>query len=178
MLEKVKCATLLLLTLGVVTTALAHNGPPFPIIVDRQVGPCVMSLWTHPDVGVGTFFVIVNAPKTGKLPDDLKFDIGVQPVTGRLPEARYGTERQDLHGQVQYNASVPFDAQELWRVNLYVRSSEGTGQATANVEVTPVGLGRWDLLLFGFPFLAVGFLWFRAMTRRGKRRSNTVTARE
>jgi hypothetical protein len=162
---------LLALALSVITSGAAHNGPPFPIIVDRQVGPCVLSLWTHPDVGIGTFFVIVNAPKTGKLPGDLAFDIGVLPVTGRLPEARYHTVRQELYGQVQYNASIPFDMQELWRVNLYVRSSAGTGEATANVEVTPVGLGRWDLLLFGFPFLAVGFLWFRAMLRRGKSRS-------
>jgi len=29
----------------------AHNGPPFPIIENQRVGPCVISLWTHPDVG-------------------------------------------------------------------------------------------------------------------------------
>jgi hypothetical protein len=140
----------------------AHNGPPFPIIVDRHVGPCVVSLWTHPDVGIGTFFVIVNKP----VPNDLKFEIGVQPVSGRLEEVRYAAVRQDLNGLVQYNASVPFDAQEMWRINLYVHSSAGEGQATATVEVTPVGLGRWDLLLYSLPFLAVGFLFFRAMMRR------------
>jgi hypothetical protein len=32
--------------------------------------------------------------------------------------------------------------------------------------VTPVGFGRWDLLLYLLPFLGAGFLWFRAMARR------------
>ena len=40
--------------------ARAHNGPPFPIIENQKVGPCVISLWTHPDVGTGTFFVFVD----------------------------------------------------------------------------------------------------------------------
>ena len=40
----------------------AHNGPPFPIIVDKRIGPCIVSLWTHPDIGIGTFWVIVDPP--------------------------------------------------------------------------------------------------------------------
>ena len=43
----------------------AHNGPPFPIISDKRVGPVVVSLWTHPDVGTGLFYVIVNPPPGG-----------------------------------------------------------------------------------------------------------------
>jgi len=146
----------------------AHNGPPFPIIVDRPAGPVVISLWTHPDVGIGTFFVIVKAPSGGVIPSDLKFDIAVQPATGRLKEARYPMQREWLRGQVQYNASVPFDAQELWKVTVFVASKEGSGQASASVEVTPPGLGRWDLLFFACPFLGVGFLWFRVLVRRRK----------
>ena len=44
----------------------AHNGPPFPIIENRTVGGCVISLWTHPDVGTGTFFVLVDPIPGGK----------------------------------------------------------------------------------------------------------------
>lgn len=148
----------------------AHNGPPFPIIVDRAAGPVVVSLWTHPDVGIGTFFVIVKAPPGKTIPDDLKFDIAVQPATGRLAEARYPMQREFLRGQVQYNASVPFDAQELWKVRLFVESKEGRGEADASVEVTPPGLGRWDLLLFSSPFLGIGFLWFHAIRRKKRTR--------
>jgi hypothetical protein len=157
------------LLLAMALPAAAHNGPPFPIIVDRRVGPCVISLWTHPDVGIGTFFVMVAPLPGGAVPKDLKVEIGVQPVSGRLPEKRYAARLEKLRGQVQYNAEAPFDAQEVWRVHLLLDSSAGHGEATATVEVTPPGLGRWDLLWYASPFAAVGFLWFRALVRRRKR---------
>ncbi len=157
----------LLLAVGLPATA--HNGPPFPIIVDRRVGPCVISLWTHPDVGTGTFWIMVDAPPGGAIPKDLHFEIGVQPVSGRLPEKRYAARLDKMRGQVQYYVEVPFDAQELWRVHLLLDSSAGHSETAATVEVTPSGLGRWDLLWYAAPFAAIGFLWFRGLLRRRKR---------
>jgi hypothetical protein len=153
------------------TPAAAHNGPPFPIIEAKRVGPCIIDLWTHPDVGTGTFFVILKPPPGGSIPKDLKIEIGVQPVSGRLKEVLYSAAREDLRGQVQYNAKVNFDADEIWKIHLLLHSGSGDGEVYATVEATPPGLGRWDLLFFALPFLVVGFLWFRAATRkRGPRK--------
>ena len=82
-----------LLFLVAFASACAHNGPPFPIISDYRMGSCIISLWTHPDVGIGTFFVVVNPAPGKQIPKDLRFDIGVLPVSGRLKEARYNTTR-------------------------------------------------------------------------------------
>jgi len=149
----------------------AHNGPPFPIIENKKVGPCIVALWTHPDVGTGAFYVFVEPAPGATVPDDLKIKIGVQPVTGRLPERFYEAERVKSHGPVQYNAQADFDRQELWRVRLVIQSSQGDGEATAQVEVTPPGFGRWDLLLYLLPFLIVAFLWVLGISRM-KRRTN------
>jgi hypothetical protein len=153
---------------------IAHNGPPFPIIVDQRIGPCVISLWTHPDIGIGTFWAMVDPLPGGRIPEDLHIRIGIQPVNGRLHEVIYATQREALRGQVQYKVEAPFDRQEFVRARVLVESSQGTGQAASTVEVTPVGLGRWDLLLFGLPFLGVGFLWFRAMTVSRNRRKKQL----
>jgi len=153
------------------TPASAHNGPPFPIIENKRVGPCIVALWTHPDVGTGAFYVFVEPAPGATVPDDLQIKIGVQPVTGRLPETFYGAERVKSHGPVQYNAQADFDKQELWHVRLVIQSSQGGGEATAQVEVTPPGFGRWDLLLYLLPFLIVAFLWFHGISRM-KRRKN------
>jgi hypothetical protein len=147
----------------------AHNGPPFPIIENKKVGPCIVALWTHPDVGTGAFYVFVEAVPGGSIPYDLKVKIGVRPVTDRLPEKFYDAERVQSHGQVQYNAQADFDRQELWTVRLVLQSSQSGGEATANVEVTPPGLGRWDLLLYLLPFLAVAFLWILGVSRAKRR---------
>jgi hypothetical protein len=145
---------------------IAHEGPPFPIIVDKSVGPCIASVWTDPDVGESTFFVIINAPPGGAIPTDLKVELGVQPTSGRLSEVVYPTQRQDLRDQVQYKALVFLDAQEMWRVRVVLTSAQGSGEASATVEATPPGYGRWDLLIYLLPFVAVAFLWLRAVTRR------------
>ena len=152
----------------------AHNGPPFPIISDKRVGPVVVSLWTHPDVGTGLFYVIVDPPPGATIPSDLKIEIGVRPVTGRLAEAIYPTQLENLRGQVQYRTEAQLDQQELWHVRLIVKSSAGDGEASAEVEVTPPGFGRWDLLMFSLPFLGVGFLWFHVMMRKRKYRKSQL----
>ena len=158
--------------------ARGHNGPPFPIIVDQRVGPCIVSLWTHPDIGVGTFFVMVDAVPGTAIPSDLKIDLGIQPVSGRLAEVIYPTRRENLRGQLEYKTEVNFDRQEFWRARLILHSSHGDGESTASVEATPAGFGRWDLLLYLLPFVGVGFLWFKAVTaKRSYRRKQLKAAK-
>jgi hypothetical protein len=155
-----------LLAIGSLLTATrqasAHEGPPYPILVDKMIGPCLVSVWADPDVGVGTFFIILDPPRGGTLPEDVTVEIGVRPVSGRLAEARYKAGREGLRSRTQFKAETPFDAQERWLTRVVLKSSQGGGEATVEVEVTPPGYGRWDLLLYLFPFLAVGFLWLKA----------------
>ena len=147
----------------------AHNGPPFPIITDKRVGPCIISLWTHPDIGIGTFWVLVDPPPGGRVPPDLEVQVGVQPVDGRIAEICYPAKRDNSNAHLQYKVEAPFDRDEFIHARVILTSGAGNGDATATVEVTPVGFGRWDLLLYLLPFLGAGFLWFRAITRRKKR---------
>lgn len=147
--------------------AKAHNGPPFPIVENRKTGPFVISLWTHPDLGTGTFFVIVDPAPGGTVPSDLKVQIAVQPENGRLPEAVYDTWLDAVRDHLQYdNNQVAFDKQEVWRVRLILTSSIGGGEVLSRVEPTPTGLGKWDLLLYALPFLFAAFMWYRGISRR------------
>ena len=149
----------------------AHEGPPFPLFVDRKTDPYVVSVWTDPDVGTALFFVILGTPDQVQLPNDLRVQIGVQPVSGRLPEAFYPAERENVQGQIQYRAQVHFDAEELWQVRVRLESGQGSVETVATVEATPPGYGRWDLLLYLLPFLAIGLLWTIAMVRKFRRRT-------
>jgi hypothetical protein len=145
----------------------AHNGPPFPIIDGKAVGPCRIALWTHPDVGTGTFWVMVDPLPGGTVPKDLRVGLGIQPVDRRISETIYDVPLDDSGTQLQYKALIPFDRQEFIRARVMLESSTGKGEASATVEVTPVGPGsRWELLLYLTPFLGVGFLWSRALARR------------
>jgi hypothetical protein len=169
-LRKLVSASAVSLAVALLSNAAhAHNGPPFPIIEKKQVGPFLIDLWTHPDLGYGTFFVIIYPAPGAKIPNDLKAAIAVQPETGRLPEKSYGLWRDPVRDQVQFdNNQIEFDQQEFWRVRLTLESSSGRWELLSRVEPTPTGLGKWDLLLYALPFAFVAFMWQRGMSRRKK----------
>ena len=148
----------------------AHEGPPFPLFVEQKVDRYLVSVWTDPDVGTALFFVIVKAPSPAQIPADLRVQVGVQPVSNRVAEVFYPATRENVQGQIQYRAEVHFDAQELWRVRVRLESAEGNAETVATVEATPPGYGRWDLLLYLLPFLAIGLLWAIALIRKLRQR--------
>lgn len=169
--KPVRFALPLILIFLFVRTINAHEGPPFPLFVDQKVDPYVVSVWTDPDVGEALFFVIVSAQQGAALPADLRVQVGVQPISGRLPEAVYAGERENVQGHVQYRALVHFDREELWRVRVRLEGAGSSAETSATVEATPPGYGRWDLLVYLLPFLGVGALWAVAMVRKLKRRT-------
>lgn len=142
--------------------ASAHEGPPYPLFVDKNAGPYLLSVWADPDVGTGTFIIAAEPARGDTLGDDLEVSVCVRPASGRLGEACYGAERDGVRDRAQYKVGVPFDKQEVWHTRIVLRSPRGVSEAAADVEATPPGLGRWDLLFYLFPFVAVGFLWLRA----------------
>jgi hypothetical protein len=144
----------------------AHEGPPFPLLMDKHLGQYVVSVWADPDVGTGTFFIVPELPQGGAFSNDVKVEVCVRPASGRLNEACYTAVRDDVGDRVQYQIAVPFDVQEQWQVRLVLQSSLGKAEANTNVLVTPPGLGRWELLLYLLPFIGAGFLWLMAFVRK------------
>lgn len=139
----------------------AHAGPPFPIVVDQPVGPWKVSVWTDPDIGTGVVFVILEGPSQPR-----SVSVSVRPVDGSLPEAVYPTERQGRPEDPRYFTEVKLDHGGLWRLGATIEGPQG-GSVAAEVEATPDGvLGPWELGLYLLPFLAVGFLWIKAVLRR------------
>jgi hypothetical protein len=150
--------------------AWAHIGPPYPIMQNRKIGPLKIEVWSNPDVGTGSFFVVIDPPPGTSVPADIKVQVAVQPVSKRLPEATYGAWREKLKDHVEYKTVVPFDKEEMWHVRVILSSATVSGETDTDVMVTPTLLGRWDLLLFLLPFLGVGILWFKAVSVRRKRK--------
>ena len=162
-------AALLVVLLGE-TRAWAHIGPPYPIMQNRHIGPLGIEVWSNPDVGTGSFFVIVDPPKGSTIPPDLRVQVAVQPVSHRLAEATYDAWREKLKDRIEYKAVVPFDKEEMWHVRILLSSAQVQGETDTDVPVTPTLLGRWNLLLFLLPFLGMGFLWFKGAHAKQRRR--------
>src|SRR5580693_6457804 len=73
------CFAMALLSLGASAAAWAHIGPPYPIMQDRKIGPMTVTVWSNPDVGLGSFYIIIDPPKGASVPGDMKVQVAVQP---------------------------------------------------------------------------------------------------
>jgi hypothetical protein len=147
--------------------ASAHKGPPFPILMDEPAAGYVISVWTDPDIGVATFYVIVETPQ-GKPPrQTLNVSMWVQPTSGRLEPVTYHAKKLSLRNQLEFQANPYFDQGDMWNLGFRITASNGeTQELTAKVESTPPGFGAWNLVIYIFPFLLLGGFWVMAMRRR------------
>jgi len=167
--RKISSTVLLFLSVLIIgLPAYAHIGPPFPIIENKKVGPVVIALWTHPDIGQGAFYVMIDPVPGSTIPNDLKIKIGIQPESNRYAETFFDAERDETRNQVVYKAMADFDRDEFYKVHLVIASAEGQGEAFSRVEATPTVMGRFGLVFFAMPFVLVGCAWFYGINKRSK----------
>jgi hypothetical protein len=146
--------------------ALAHVGAPYPVLLEEPVGPYVASALADPDVGLGTFYVLVALPGGESPPPDTTVSLWVRPEDGHLPDAGHQSERQQTRYGERFVAEVPFDAEGPWQVRLVIAGSRGAGETSFPVKVTPSGIGWLATLACLLPFILLGALWLRGSLRQ------------
>lgn len=146
----------------------AHEGPPFAIIVDEEVGPYLVSVWTDPDIGTGTFYVVFEPKSEDHEIDDIKsVKIGIEPVTGWFEEKIYEFEDQPARSGARYWTEVEFPKGEFYKVRVTIEGDGFEVELKEEVEATPDGsIGPIGLLIYALPFVGIGILWFRAIIIR------------
>lgn len=156
--------------------ARAHDGPPYPIVSDRVVGPYRLSIWTDPDTtddgtAGGQFWVRLSPERSGAaLPGDTRAAVGVRPVGRAGPErhADAAPVRGDVTNQF---AAVLMDHEGRFAVHVTVRGALGNATVDAEVDATyDLRPPAYLLALYLAPFIAVGVLWGRLMLRRRQTR--------
>jgi len=152
----------------------AHEGPPFPVLVDEPAAPWSISVWADPDVGLGTFYVQLKPLAGHVIPEDTAVSVHVAPADGRIAETDWEAELErardedDPDSFDQYTAKIEFPTREFWLVRVVVQSDSADARAenVLRVEVTPPGYGAIDLVLYLWPFAIVAWFWIKAMGRR------------
>lgn len=153
------------------SSASAHTGPPFPVLVDVSAGDDILSVWADPDIGEATFYIVLETPDGDAPPEPERVSLWVQPISERLPRVSYPAERQRARNRLQYYAEPQFDQRDFWTVGFVIERAGGDAvEILTQVESTPPGTGPWDLLIYLFPFAFVGVLWLMALSRMRRRR--------
>ena len=147
--------------------AFAHQGPPFPILMDSPAAGAVVSVWADPDIGEARFFIVVESPAGGPPRTTPRVSMWIEPVSGRLDRTNCLAKLQTIRNQVQFEANPYFDQRDVWNVGFRLTTSGGQiEELTTQVESTPPGFGPWDLAVYLFPFVFLGGMWLIAMARR------------
>ncbi|HEX7071619.1 MAG TPA: hypothetical protein VF190_12470 [Rhodothermales bacterium] len=155
--------------------AFAHEGPPFEILSNEQIGPYRVSVWSDPDIGTATFFVVLEPLSDAEYTTPDSVVVYVRPVSGRLAEVGHRAESQRVRYGGRYYAEAYLDQGEMWRVRVAVAGGGAVGEVLTEVEATPDGtIGPIGLVLYLLPFLAIGFLWLKAHLRRRARAADVA----
>ncbi len=155
--------------------ALAHVGPPYPILLDEPVGPYVVSSLADPDVGIGTFVLAITDAQGQPAPPDTRVVLSVRPLDGHAAPASHIAQWQRVRDGERFIARVPFDAEGVWQVQLSVEGTAGRGEISVDVRVTPAGISWLSSLLCLAPFLLVGILWIVGAHRQQRRPQRRTT---
>ena len=143
--------------------------------MDQRVGPYVASVWTDPDIGTGTFFVVLEAPEGRSCRRGRRCGSACSRSRSGCRRCSTTAEPQTVKEGARYFAEVKFDQGGMWHTRVLIDGPTGGGELKADVEPTPDGiLGPFASLVYALPFLGIGFLWIKAALRR---RSPAATPR-
>ena len=156
--------------------AVAHDGPPFPIVSGRVAGPYSISVWTDPDTtddgtAGGQFWVVLRRADGTDVPDATRATVSIAPRDRRGTPLTGRAEPVDSNLSRQFVALV-MDHEGWFRVEVVIDGPLGRVAVESEVE------GTYDLrpapgllVLYMVPFALVGFLWLKLVMRRRRRPS-------
>jgi len=167
--KKILFITFILLT----NQLFAHQGPPYPILINHPFLEYKLSLWADPDVGEGTFQLFLEGGLEQKK-NELTIDLVATPVI-QLKERNQNIiklqSKAIFQKPDQLNAILPFPTEGMWIVTFMIKHKEITlHDFSLEIEVTPPGPTKLEFLLYLFPFAAVAFIWIKIILKRRTRK--------
>jgi hypothetical protein len=151
---------LLLVLLAWPSAALAHVGAPYPVLLEEPVGAYLVSALADPDVGTGTFYVLVSLADGEPVPPGTAVTIWVEPEDGHQPKTAHAAGREATRYGERFVAEGP------WLVRLVIEGAAGAGETAFPVQVTPSGIGWLASVACLAPFIVLGLLWLRGARRQ------------
>ena len=156
------------LCLAAVDTAIAHDGPPYPIVSDKQAGPYVMSVWTDPDTTDdgspgGQFWVTFTDDGAGGRSRDVHVTITATPLRGGAEQSVEAT----ANATGSHFGALVLDHEGRFRIDVRARGRQGDGSVSAEADATyDLRPAPFVVVLYAVPFVLVGALWVRLLLRR------------
>ncbi len=152
--------------------ALAHLGPPFPVISDQPVPGYKLTVLANPDTTQAVAYVVLERNNVPGAPAVSGVEVWIEPSDRHVARSSYPAVRENSRGTLRFLAQPNFDTVGRWYLGANVHFADGRSyRFITNVDATPPGIGRWGLLLFAAPLVAFAALFMTVMIRRRRLRS-------
>lgn len=156
----------------------AHFGPPFPVAVDQAVGAYRIDVWADPDVGTGTFWIVIDSPAVD--PAATTVEVSAEPVGGAGTPATVAATwapLADADGERRWEAAVPLDREGEWSLTVRIDGAPGSESLTVPITATPWGPTAGEAIGYSIPFVALAVFWLAAWRRIGRAKREGRAAR-
>ena len=162
----------ILFSLLVISEVFAHEGPPYPILVDQKFLTYKLSVWADPDTENGTFLFYPEGENLKS--DNYIYEVKATPQMGSK-EILKGTSLQsvDEKGKFTYTATIPFSSEGMWNVEIKVKNKQNGDillNQTIAVSVTPPGPNPMETLIYMIPFVLLGLIWIKVVIHKRKKK--------
>jgi hypothetical protein len=168
-----RIAALVATTLWIATSSMhAHDGPPFPIVSDREAGAYLVSIWTDPDTtddgsAGGQFWVMMmERGSSASVPAGAR--VAVTATPHQRPGPVHTADAAPVGGSAStYFAGLVLADEGRFDVRVTIQGPLGPATIDAMVDATydtrPAPLA---VLFYLLPFVVMGALWTRLLLRR------------
>jgi hypothetical protein len=164
-------ATAVLVAVGA-RPALAHSGPPYPIVSTQTVGPYQVSVWTDPDTtddgtAAGRFWITVKPSGVdAAAPPETRVHVAIAPAD-RDGATLEGDAARIENDATQHLVALLMDHEGPFRVHVSIDGPLGRADLDSRVDATyDLRPAPMLMVVFAMPFVLVGFLWIKLLLRR------------
>lgn len=158
-------ALIIIAALAQPAVVLAHVGPPYVVLPERDLGPYRAIVWADPDVGGGLFLIDMSQDRRA-VPPEIGVTLSAAPQDGRTLMLEAVATREDAQDGTRFVGRLPFDTLGTWQVRLQLTGSAQPAELRFPVEVTSPDPSWVESLLCLTPFLLLGLLWLWAARRQ------------
>jgi hypothetical protein len=146
----------------------AHEGPAYPILVDRPINGTKLSIWADPDTGKGSFTLFLEGENTS----NFTIELTASPVDDphHILKALGQLLPDGESNRSTYSTTLPFERSIMWNVEFVLKQNGHSDTSfTLPVDVTPPGPNKLEFAVYFLPFLLLGFVWVKVVIAKKKR---------
>lgn len=153
--------------------ALAHTGPPFPIVANRTAGSYEVSVWTDPDSTddgspAGRFWVTLRPSSGAALPAQTRVTVAINALDRSEPPSTAMAEPVGSDNAHRF-AALLMDHEGRFHVRVTVDGPLGPAEVDADVDATyDLRPPPFLIAVYLIPFVGIGFLWVKLLLKRRK----------